>query len=117
MTSIPLVDAPALRPLARRTFAVRTALLLAATAAAVAFLLVSRSPHTRTIVPIAAGANTIVVIDLSASINYCGSGPAPPRLSSSCPTGPTRRSRPGRLRRISSLSSATSARCARPAPE
>ena len=70
MTSIPLVDGPALRPLARRTFAVRTALLLAAAAAAVAFVLVSRSPNTRTIVPLAAGANTVVVIDLSASINY-----------------------------------------------
>jgi hypothetical protein len=45
-------------------------LLLAATGAAVALLVVSRDPGTRTIVPFGAGADTIVAIDLSASINY-----------------------------------------------
>jgi hypothetical protein len=70
VSAIPLVDAPALAPAARRTFAVRATLLLVATGAAVAFLLVSRDPGTRTIVPLAAGADTIVAIDLSASINY-----------------------------------------------
>jgi len=68
-TSIPLVDAPALAPLARRAFAVRSALLLAAVGAAIAFMALSRDPGTRTIVPLAAGANTVVVVDLSASIN------------------------------------------------
>src|SRR5207247_2577452 len=67
---IPLVDAPALAPHARRTFAVRTALLLAAVAAALLFVAVSRDSGTRTVVPLAAGADTVVVVDLSASINY-----------------------------------------------
>jgi hypothetical protein len=68
--AIPLVDAPTLRRHARRTLAVRTALLAAAAAAAVSFLLASRDSGTRTIVPLAAGANTVIAIDLSASINY-----------------------------------------------
>jgi hypothetical protein len=70
VSAIPLVDAPALAPAARRTFAVCTARVLAAIGATVAFLFVSRDPETRTIGPLAAGANTIVAIDLSASINY-----------------------------------------------
>jgi hypothetical protein len=70
VSAIPLVDAPALAPAARRTFALRTLLLLAALGAAVAFVLVSRAPGTHTIVPFVAGANTIVAVDLSASINY-----------------------------------------------
>jgi hypothetical protein len=68
--AIPLVDAPALAPHARRTFAVRTGLLLAAAAAAVVFVVQSRDSGTRTIVPLAAGANTVITVDLSASINY-----------------------------------------------
>jgi hypothetical protein len=68
--AIPLVDAPALAPHARRTFAVRAALVLAAAGAAVAFVLASRDPGTHTIVPLAAGANTVIAVDLSASINY-----------------------------------------------
>lgn len=70
MSAIPLADASDLAPAARRTLAVRAAVLLAALAAAVAVLVVSRDPGTGTVVPIAAGTNTIVTIDLSASINY-----------------------------------------------
>jgi hypothetical protein len=69
-TFIPLVDAPALQPDARRTFAVRTALLLAAAGTAAVFVFVARGPGTHTVVPLVATANTVVVIDLSASINY-----------------------------------------------
>jgi hypothetical protein len=69
-SAIPLVDARALAPHARRTLAVRTALMLAAAGAVAAFLLLSRDPGTRTIVPLAASGDTIITIDLSASINY-----------------------------------------------
>ena len=67
---IPLVDVPALAPHARRTFALRTALVLAAAAAALLFVAVARDSGTRIVVPLAAGADTVVVVDLSASINY-----------------------------------------------
>jgi hypothetical protein len=69
MSAIPLADAPALRAPARRTFAVRAALALLCIGSAVAFLVVSRHPHTTTIVPLPSHADTIVVLDLSASIS------------------------------------------------
>ena len=69
MSAIPLADAPALRAPARRTFAVRAALAALCVGAVVAAALVSRHPHTRTIVPLPSRADTILVLDLSASIS------------------------------------------------
>lgn len=69
MSAIPLADAPELRVPARRTFAVRQLLALVCIAAVVAFVLFSRHPHTQTIVPLPAGAKTVLVLDLSASIS------------------------------------------------
>jgi hypothetical protein len=67
--TIPIADAPTLRTPARRTFALRLALVLLCVGATVAFVLVSRHPHTRTIVPLPSHADTILVLDLSASIS------------------------------------------------
>ena len=69
MSTIPLADAPALRRHARSTFVVRTGLAAIAIGCAVAFLVVSRHPQTRTIVPLPHTASTIVVLDVSASIS------------------------------------------------
>lgn len=69
MSSIPLADAPALRTPARATFAVRAALATVAVGSAIAFVVVSRHPHTRTIVSLPSSANTELVLDLSASIS------------------------------------------------
>ena len=69
VSAVPLTDARELAPFARRTLIGRTALVLAAAAAAAAFLLWSRNPQVNTVVPFEAGANTVVVVDLSASIN------------------------------------------------
>jgi pimeloyl-ACP methyl ester carboxylesterase len=69
MSAIPLADAPALRTAARLTFAVRATLAALAIGAAVAFLVVSRHPQTRTIVSLPNNASTIVVLDVSASIS------------------------------------------------
>jgi hypothetical protein len=69
VSTIPLVDAPALRGPARRTFTVRIVLALLCIGATVAFVLVARNPHTRTIVPLPSHADTILVLDLSASIS------------------------------------------------
>jgi hypothetical protein len=69
LRAIPLADASVLRAQARRTFAVRLGLALLCVGAAVAFALVARHPHTRTIVPLPAHADTILVLDLSASIS------------------------------------------------
>jgi hypothetical protein len=69
VSSIPLADAPAFRPYARRTFAVRTALALALLACVVAAVLVARRPHTQSIAALPTTANAIVVLDLSASIS------------------------------------------------
>jgi hypothetical protein len=68
MSAIPLADAHDFAPAARRTLLVRAALLglVAAAIAAGAFAL--RSPHSQTIVPLPANADTIIVLDLSASI-------------------------------------------------
>jgi hypothetical protein len=69
MSRIPLADAPALHSPARRTLVVRGALALVCIGAAVAAVLVSRAPHTRTIVPLPSNAQTVLVLDLSASIS------------------------------------------------
>lgn len=68
-TAIPLADAPALRPSARVTSAVLAILALACLGAALAVVLLARHPHTRTIVPLPAGGQTVLVLDLSASIS------------------------------------------------
>jgi hypothetical protein len=67
--AIPLADAPALRGSVRRTFAMRAALAALCLAAALAVIVVARHPHTRTIVPLPTHADTILVLDLSASIS------------------------------------------------
>ena len=69
MTAIPLADAPALRLPARRTAAVLATLALAALVAAAAVLFLSRNPHTRTLVPLPGHADTVLVLDVSASIS------------------------------------------------
>jgi hypothetical protein len=69
MTAIPLADAQALRPAARRTFAVRVALAAALGGLVIAAALVSRHPHTETIVTLPPHSSAIVVLDLSASIS------------------------------------------------
>ena len=69
MRTIPLADAPALRAPARRTRLVRGVLGVACIGAALAILLVSRHPHTHTIVPLPRGGQTVLVLDLSASIS------------------------------------------------
>jgi hypothetical protein len=69
VSAIPLADAAALRLPARRTLVVRAVLAAIGVAALAAFLLVSRHPHTRTIVPLPAHADTVLVLDLSASIS------------------------------------------------
>jgi hypothetical protein len=69
MTAIPLADAAALRPAARRTFAVRLVLAAALGGLVIAAALVSRHPHTETIVALPAHSSAIVVLDVSASIS------------------------------------------------
>ena len=69
MTSIPLADAGALRPAATRTLLVRIALAATLTGLIVAAALVSRHPHTETIVTLPAHSSAIVVLDVSASIS------------------------------------------------
>jgi hypothetical protein len=69
LTSIPLADAGALHPAARRTLVIRVALAAALTGLVIAAVLVSRHPHTRTIVALPAHSSAIVVLDVSASIS------------------------------------------------
>jgi hypothetical protein len=69
MTAIPLADAAELRPAARRTLIVRAALALALAGLVVAAVVVSRRPHTQTIVALPAHSSAIVVLDVSASIS------------------------------------------------
>jgi hypothetical protein len=69
MNAIPLTDARALRAPARRTLAVRGGLAALCIGAAIAAVLVAREPHTRTIVPLPTHGQTILVLDLSASIS------------------------------------------------
>jgi hypothetical protein len=58
-----------LRPAAQRTLLVRLALALALGGAIVAAVLLSRHPHTQTIVSLPSHSTAIVVLDLSASIS------------------------------------------------
>ena len=69
MKAIPLADAPALRRPAQVTFLTRGALAAVAVAIGLAFLLGSRHPNSLTIVQLPAHADTLLVIDLSASID------------------------------------------------
>jgi hypothetical protein len=69
MTTIPLEAAPALRPRARATRAVSLALALVCAGTALAIVLVSRHPHSHTIVPLSSSGQTVLVLDLSASIS------------------------------------------------
>jgi hypothetical protein len=68
-SGIPLADARAFRVQSILTRAALAALAAGAVAAAVAVLLVSRSPHSQTLVPLPRKANVVVVLDLSASIS------------------------------------------------
>lgn len=69
MSSIPLADARALRRAAQVTFLVRGALAAAAVGLALVFLLVSRHPHAQSIVQLPTNADSVLVLDLSASIS------------------------------------------------
>ena len=69
MSSIPLADAGALRPAARRTLIVRAVLAAALAGLVIAAVLLSRHPHTATIVTLPAHSSAIVVLDVSASIS------------------------------------------------
>jgi VWA domain-containing protein len=69
VTSIPLADAAALRRSARITLLARGALAAAVVGLAVGFLFVSRHPGSQTIVRLPAGGDTVLVLDLSASIS------------------------------------------------
>ncbi len=68
MSSIPLADAGELAPQARRTLVVRLVLISLAAGVVIAAVLIARSPHSQTIVTLPSHADTIVVLDLSASI-------------------------------------------------
>ncbi len=68
MSAIPLADAADFAPAARRTLLIRAALLLLVTAALIAAVLAARNPHSQTIVALPSHADTIVVLDVSASI-------------------------------------------------
>jgi hypothetical protein len=69
VTAIPLADARGLAGPARRTAAIRLALAVVAVGAALTALLVSRHPAVELLVPLASRGDTIVVVDLSASIS------------------------------------------------
>ena len=68
MSSIPLADARDFAPAARLTRLVRAALVALVVAVLAAGAVVARDPHSQTIVPLPSHADTIVVLDLSASI-------------------------------------------------
>lgn len=67
--AIPLADARALGAYSRITAVVISGLALATLVCAVAFVLVSRSPQTRTTLGLAPHANGVLVLDLSASVS------------------------------------------------
>ena len=69
MSAIPLGDAPALRPAARRTDAIRVLLAAILLALAVATVLLAGQPRVRQLHVLPPGSNGIVVLDLSASIS------------------------------------------------
>jgi hypothetical protein len=68
MSTIPLADARDFAPAAHRTLIVRAALVALVVAAVVAAAVAARHPNSQTIVPLPTRADTIVVLDLSASI-------------------------------------------------
>jgi hypothetical protein len=68
-SGIPLADARAFRVQAILTRIALAALAAGGMAAAVAVLLVSRSPQSQTLVPLPMKANVVIVLDLSASIS------------------------------------------------
>jgi hypothetical protein len=67
--SIPLADARGFRAQAVATRVVLTALAAGAALAAIGVLLVSRFPHSQTLVLLPSHANVVIVLDLSASIS------------------------------------------------
>jgi hypothetical protein len=69
VTSIQLADAPALRPRARATRAVLVALAVLCLGAALAAVLIARHPRSQTVVPLPTSSQTVLVLDLSASIS------------------------------------------------
>jgi hypothetical protein len=69
MNIVPLSDARSLIGLARGGRAATIVLAALAVVLAALFLLVSRHPRTHTIVPLPAKADTVIVLDLSASIS------------------------------------------------
>jgi hypothetical protein len=69
VTAIPLAEAPRLAGAARRTAAVRFLLASIALLSALGAVLVARHPETDVLVPLAGSGDTIVVVDLSASIS------------------------------------------------
>lgn len=69
MTSIPLADARVLHPAATRTLVVRVVLAACLAGLVVASVVVSRRPHTQTIVALPPHSSAIVVLDVSASIS------------------------------------------------
>lgn len=69
MNAIPLADAPTLRPQARRTTVIRIILIAVVIGAVLIAFLLARQPGTKTLVPLAARGDTIVVVDFSASIS------------------------------------------------
>jgi hypothetical protein len=68
MNAIPLADAHDFTPAARRTLLVRAGLVALVVAAIAAGIVAARSPNSQTIVALPNHADTIVVLDLSASI-------------------------------------------------
>ncbi len=69
MTAIPLSDARRLIAAGRNARLVAVALSILTIALVAGFLLRSRDPGTRTIVPLPSNAQTVIVLDLSASIS------------------------------------------------
>jgi hypothetical protein len=69
VTAIPLTTDRKLAGIARRTGALRLALALVVVGSAVAAIFIARHPHTHVLVPLSARGDTIVVVDLSASIS------------------------------------------------
>jgi hypothetical protein len=68
VTTIPLTTAGQLARIGRRTAALRLVLALIVAGSAVAAIGVARHPNTHVLVPLSARGDTIVVLDLSASI-------------------------------------------------
>jgi hypothetical protein len=67
--TVPLVDAPALRPLARRTLVERIALVVSLLVLVACVAVVARKPDLRAQPYVPQGSNGLVVLDLSASIS------------------------------------------------